>query len=91
LSGTIDFWVFSQRGGQTVVGMRPQGKRTFTEEQKEHPRLFQRAILYGKMAIADAGTKAGYQQKLKPGQSAFNVAVADFSNAPAIVYRVDSR
>jgi hypothetical protein len=64
--------------------MRPQGRRKFNEEQKEHQRLFQRAILYGKTAIADAGMKAGYQQKAKPGQSAFNVAVADFFNAPVI-------
>jgi hypothetical protein len=84
LSGTVGTLVFSQRGGQTVVGMRPHVRHEFTEEQKERQRLFQRAILYGKTAIADAGVKAGYQQKAKPGRSAFNVAVADFFNAPAI-------
>jgi hypothetical protein len=68
--------------------MRPQGRHEYTEEQKEHQRLFQRAVLYGKAAIADAGVKAGYQQKAKPGQSAFNVAVADFFNAP-VIDRVD--
>ncbi|MDR1224661.1 MAG: hypothetical protein LBL07_17560 [Tannerella sp.] len=84
LSGTIGTLVFSQRGGQTIVGMRPQGQREFSGEQKEHQRTFQRAVLYGKMAIADAEMKADYQQKVKPGQSAFNVAVADFFNAPVI-------
>jgi hypothetical protein len=66
------------------VGLRPRGPRTFSEEQKEHQRIFQRTVMYGKMAIADAALKAGYQQQAKPGQSAFNVAVADFFNAPAI-------
>ncbi|MDR2765806.1 MAG: hypothetical protein LBB90_12370 [Tannerella sp.] len=89
LSGTIGTLVFSQRGGQTIVRMRPQqGHHTFSEEQKEHQRRFQRAILYGKTAIADAETKAGYQQAAKPGQSAFNVAVADFFNAP-VIERID--
>ncbi|MDR1336473.1 MAG: hypothetical protein LBK22_06560 [Tannerella sp.] len=84
LSGTVGTLVFSQRGGQTVVGMRPQGQREFNEEQKEYQRRFQRGILYGKAAIADVERKAEYQQKAKPGRSAFNVAVADFLNAPVI-------
>ncbi|MDR1098201.1 MAG: hypothetical protein LBL57_08720 [Tannerella sp.] len=33
---------------------------------------------------SDAEMKAEYQQKAKPGLSAFNVAVADFLNAPVI-------
>jgi hypothetical protein len=77
LSGTVGTLVFSQRGGQTVVGMRPQGQREFNEEQKEYQRRFQRGILYGKAAIADVERKADYQQKAKPGRSAFNVAVID--------------
>jgi hypothetical protein len=88
LSGTVGTLVFSQRGGQTVVGMRPQGQREFNEEQKEYQRRFQRGILYGKAAIADVEMKAEYQQKAKPGRSAFNVAVADFLNAP-VIDRVD--
>ncbi|MDR1221914.1 MAG: hypothetical protein LBL07_03425, partial [Tannerella sp.] len=44
----------------------------------------QYAILYGKTVISDVEMKAEYQQKAKPGLSAFNVAVADFLNAPVI-------
>jgi hypothetical protein len=57
LSGTVGTLVFSQRGGQTIVGMRPQGQREYNEEQKEYQRRFQREILYGKAAIADVEMK----------------------------------
>jgi hypothetical protein len=55
-----------------------------TEPQKKHQRKFQHAILYGKSANANPALKEQYQAKAGEGESAFNVAVADYMNAPDI-------
>jgi hypothetical protein len=85
LSGKIgNMLVFSQRAGKTVVSTLSHVKHEPTELQKQHQRRFQQAILYGKASIADADMKEAYRLSAEPGQSAFNVAVADFFNAPDI-------
>jgi len=45
---------------------------------------FQQATIYGKSVLTNAATKAAYEVKAEPGQSAYNVAVADFFHAPDI-------
>ena len=45
---------------------------------------FQEAVLYAKNAIADEATKEAYQASAEEGETAYNVAVADFLNAPLI-------
>ena len=45
---------------------------------------FQEAVLYAKNAIADETTKEAYQASAEEGETAYNVAVADFLNAPLI-------
>lgn len=45
---------------------------------------FQEAVIYGKSVLADPTTKALYEEKTAPGKSAYNVAVADYFNAPNI-------
>lgn len=45
---------------------------------------FQKAILYGRSAVSDPMKKAAYKKKAGRYQSAFNVAVADFIEAPNI-------
>ena len=85
LSGKIgDLLVFSQRGGKTIVGKVPQKRKTDTEQQKEHRRKFQRAVLYAKSALADPEMREAYGKSAKTGQNGYNVAVADFFNAPDI-------
>jgi len=86
LSGKLgDLIVFRNRGGKTIVSQAP-GKREQepTEAQEQHQLRFQEAILYGKASITDPEKKASYQAAAEEGQSAFNVAVADFLNAPHI-------
>lgn len=75
--------VFRNRGGKTVVSVTPEKKKWQpTEAQHQHTRRFRQAIAYGKQALQDPATKAAYEARAKNGQSAFNVAVADYLNAP---------
>ena len=85
LSGRIgDLIVFRQRAGKTVVAMLPKTTSNASDTQKEHRRRFQQATFYAKAAIADPDTKAAYADSAKTGQTAYNVAVADFFHAPDI-------
>ncbi|MDR2906388.1 MAG: hypothetical protein LBU91_00140 [Bacteroidales bacterium] len=83
LSGKIgDLIVFSQRNGKTVVSAAPRkSEKEETEKQKEHRRRFQKATLYAKAArLEDHYLDAAERED----KSAYNVAIADFFNAPDI-------
>jgi len=86
LSGKLgDLIVFRTRGTKTYVSTAPEVKeRVPSEAQKAHIKLFQEAIIYGKGAIADPDQKKAYLEAAVENQTAFNVAVADFLNAPQI-------
>ena len=86
LSGKLgNLIVFRIRGGKTVVSKVPLKKEQEpTEAQQQHQLRFQEAVLYGKAVLADAAKKEAYGASAKEGQSAYNVAVADFLNAPRI-------
>lgn len=86
LSGTIgDTIVFRQRGGKTIVAALPKQSDSPSSPQQQQTRIkFQQAVIYGKAAVADPNARAAYAAQAKPGQSAYNVAVADFFNAPDI-------
>jgi hypothetical protein len=86
LSGKLgNLIVFRNRGGKTYVSKAPQKKVTeWTEAQEQHRLLFQEAVLYAKNAIADPATKEAYKASAEEGETAYNVAVADFMNAPHI-------
>lgn len=79
-----DIIVFRRRWGKTIVTTTPEKTaHELTAAQKKHRHLFQNAILYGKNAVADPIKNAAYKGEAKDGQSAYNVAVADFLNAPS--------
>ena len=87
LSGKVGNFVFRRRKSddKIFVSRTPVGfEDEPSEARKAVQRKFQRAIAYGKSAIADPATKALYAAKATEGRSAFNVAVADFFNAPQI-------
>jgi hypothetical protein len=85
LSGKIgDLLVFRQVDGKTIVSKMPEKSKTASEKQKTHRKRFQRAVLYGKSALAAPSTGALYAETSKKGKKPFNVAVADFFNAPDI-------
>ena len=87
LSGKLgDQIVFSQRGGKTVVAVKavqPEGAPT--EGQVRQRRKFGQANRYAKQAMQNAPLKEAYEHRAKDGQNAFNVAMADFMNAPEII------
>jgi hypothetical protein len=76
--------VFRQRAGQTVVAKMPTVSNVETEAQRAHRRRFQHAVLYSGIVSTDAEQGAAYAAKAKRGQTARNVAVADFLRAPDI-------
>ena len=87
LSGKIgDLLVFRQRHGQTVVSKMPQSEAKVSEKQAEHRARFQQAVFYGKAAVASPELASLYKAAAKKGLTPFNVAVADFLNAPDIVH-----
>ena len=85
LSGTYKQVVFSQKNGQTVVGKRPKRRAgTLPAIQQSINAMFKKAVIYAKSVLTDLAMKAAYKAKAKRGQSAFNVAIADFFKLPEI-------
>lgn len=86
LSGKLgNLLVFRNRGGKTIVSKAPGKRQTeWSEAQLQHRLRFQEAVLYAKNAMANPATKEAYQAAAEEGESAYNVAVADFLNAPYI-------
>lgn len=86
LSGTVgDLLVFRNRGGKTVVASKPRERvGEMSEGQKANQQRFQQATLYGQSVMGSHDLKAEYEASAKAGQSAYNVAVADFFHAPDI-------
>lgn len=80
-----DLIVFRQRAGKTLASPPPkESSKPPSEKQQAHKQKFQKAILYGKTIQSDPEKKAEYQAQAELDQSAFNVAVADFLQAPDI-------
>jgi len=86
LSGKLgNLIVFRNRAGKTYVAKAPKKKITdWSEAQEKHRLRFQEAVLYAKNATSLETTKEAYKASAKDGQTAYNVAVADFLNAPLI-------
>jgi hypothetical protein len=87
LSGKIaDLLIFRQRHGQTIVSKVPEPNTKYSEKQIQQRKRFQQATIYAKIATETPGIKELYAGKAKKqkGMTAYNVAVADFFNAPDI-------
>ena len=85
LSGKLgNLIVFRNRGGNTIVAKAPKKQTEWSEAQQQHRLRFQEAVLYAKNAITDEATKQNYKASAEEDESAYNVAVADFFNAPHI-------
>jgi hypothetical protein len=85
LSGTVGgMLVFRQTATGTVVQSLPRVSGKSTEAQLAQRRKFQRAVVYAGVAVTDPTLEAVYAARAKKGQSARNVAVADFLHAPNI-------
>lgn len=77
--------VFRQLNGKTVVSAKSQKVYPRSDKQKERQDRFRKATQYAKSAMADASLKEQYAAGLSPRcSSAYQVAVADYLNAPSI-------
>lgn len=87
LSGQVGNLVFRRRkgDGKIIVSAHPSEREGEpSEAQQKVNSTFQEAVFYGKSVLADPATKALYTEKTTAGQSAYNLAVADFFSAPDI-------
>ena len=85
LSGKVGTLVFRQRDGKTIATVAvDEWTHEGTPAQHVRRTKFQRAVLYGQTVNADPAAKETYKAAAEPGQSAYNVALADFMNAPDI-------
>jgi hypothetical protein len=84
LSGRVNQFVYRQRFGKTVVSKRPVRTAGFTETQQTYLSNFKKAVLYASSILQNETVKRAYQQKAKPGHSAYNAAIADYLKAPEI-------
>ena len=77
--------VFRQFFGKTIVARRPEKKeRIATPAQQLNKDRFKEAVIYAKNALLDESKKAAYLAVADPGQTAFNVAFADYFKAPVL-------
>jgi hypothetical protein len=75
LSGKIGMLVFRQVDGETIVSTMPEQSSELTEKQLAHRKRFQRAVLYGTIAVESPETKELYETlAAKKGRKVFNVA-----------------
>ena len=85
LTGKIDVLVFRTRGKKTIVSRAPhKSNKPPTNAQKAVTEKFQRGVIYGKAVANDPAQKAAYQDAAQDGQTFYNVAIADYFNAPDI-------
>ncbi|MDR2562995.1 MAG: hypothetical protein LBC98_03530 [Prevotellaceae bacterium] len=85
LSGKVgDLLVFRQLDGQTIVSKSPVQSGKVSPKQKAQRERFQEAIIYAKDAIANPEFAELYAAAAKKGKRPYNIAVADFLNAPDI-------
>jgi len=87
ISGTIGkMLVFrTNAADKTIVARRPKpSNKPLTVAQLEVRDRFTEAAYYAKAAIGNPTLKEEYQAKAKPGQSAYNIAFADYLKAPQL-------
>ena len=85
IRGKVNQLVYSQRNGETVVSKPPIRTAPYSEAQQNIVSTFKQAVLYARSILQDAAIRLAYKKKTKRGQSAFNLAIADYFKAPVIV------
>jgi hypothetical protein len=86
LSGKIgDLLLFRQLDGETIVSKIPTPSKKVTEDQLAQREHFQQATFYGKsLSPEEVAEYMAAAAGLGMGRNYYNVAVADFLNAPDI-------
>ncbi len=85
ISGKLGPMVFRVVHGKTVIAKKAVLKeREDSEAQKKTRRRFLKGSQYAKKILQDPIMKQAYALRTKPGQSPYNVALADYMNVPEI-------
>jgi hypothetical protein len=85
LSGIVgDLLMISQRYGKTYLGKIPSNTAAPSEDQLAIRERFQKAVRYARLSLTDPLILSIYQEKSSGDLRPFNVAIADFFNAPTI-------
>jgi hypothetical protein len=84
-SGIVgDLLMFSQRFGKTYFGKIPVRNAAPTATQLAAREKFSKAVQYAKVALTNPEIKKLYEQRASGDTRAYNLAIADFFQAPAI-------
>ena len=80
-----ELFVFKTVNGKTIVAAPPRkSNHEPTEKQLKLQNLFQEAVIYGKTVMVTPELNTIYKTALPEGGSVYQVALADFLNAPKI-------
>ena len=85
VSGQLGELVFREMRGKTVASRKPTVTAEPSADQTAHRERFKQAAAYGKSALADAETRAIYEEYADTkNMPVFALTVADFFSAPVI-------
>jgi phosphoketolase len=76
--------IFRQRAGKTFAMAVPNRSASFTEEQLEIQSKFKEAASWARGILKNAENRKFYSSQATGGQSAFNMAIADWFTDPEI-------
>src|SRR5690242_18137020 len=76
--------VFRQRGGKTIATAVPVRTGSFTEEQLQVQNKFKEAASWARGILKNADNRKFYSSQATGGQSAFNMAIADWFTDPEV-------
>jgi hypothetical protein len=84
-SGKVDQFVYRSRKDKTVMAKKPdKSRKPPTQKQEDVRDRFRLAALYARQAMNDPALKAFYASKATYGKGAYNMAFADYLDAPRI-------
>lgn len=76
-TGRIDGFVIRQCANGVVLARRPRKPSTSTPAQAAARSRFAEAVKYAKQVLANPETKRMYEQRTRPGQTAYHLALAE--------------
>jgi hypothetical protein len=85
ISGQVDQFEYRDKNGKTVIAkLRRKSRKPATPKQEQVRQKFRDASLYARICVQDPQLKEFYQSKAEPGQTPYNMAFADYYDAPEI-------
>jgi hypothetical protein len=84
LTGKIGGIVFRRWYGKTVIAKEQSPYYSSSPAQQNHRQLFQQASAYAKKVLLDTELLQFYQSRIRGGQRAYNIALADYLKPPVI-------